>query len=312
MSPPPRDLGIGYAAATATLLSWVAVALLLEHFTGAIDVWTANGWRYGLAAVLWAPLALWVLRRRGFRGIPWASVAVPAALWFAGQVQFAASFYFVGPAMVTFMIRVQILCVILFSAALIPAARGLLRMPGVWIGVTMMLGGAGGMLGFGETAPRIDDWTGVALAAGSGATFAGYGVALRFLAPRPDDPRVVKLNPLERFAFIAPMVGAGMLVLMLAFAEERGAVAARLSAGQLGLLALSSVLGVMVGHLAYFVSIERVGVVAASSIVQLQPFLVLLSSWFLFEETLTWPQVAAGTVLAAGAYVLLKVQTGRT
>jgi len=38
---------------------------------------------------------------------------------------------------------------------------------------------------------------------------------------------------------------------------------------------------------------------------------VLLSSWFLFEETLTWPQVAAGTVLAAGAYVLLRVQTGR-
>jgi len=102
-----------------------------------------------------------------------------------------------------------------------------------------------------------------------------------------------------------------MLVLMLAFADEQGAVAARLPIGQLGLLALSSVLGVMVGHLAYFVSIERVGVVAASSIVQLQPFLVLLSSWFLFEETLTWPQVAAGTVLAAGAYVLLRVQTGR-
>ncbi|MFW5682483.1 MAG: hypothetical protein ACOC1G_05700 [Phycisphaeraceae bacterium] len=45
---------------------------------------------------------------------------------------------------------------------------------------------------------------------------------------------------------------------------------------------------------------------------QLQPFIVLLASWFLFAETLTWPQVAAGTVLAAGAYVLLRVRTDRT
>jgi drug/metabolite transporter (DMT)-like permease len=312
MTTPPRELGVGYAAATATLLSWVAVALLLEHFTGAIDVWTANGWRYGFAALLWLPLAAWITVRRGVRGIPWLSVAVPAALWFAGQIQFAASFYYVGPAMVTFMVRVQILGVIVFSAILIPSARGLLRMPGVWAGIAMMLGGAGGMVAFGETAPRIDDWTGVALAAGSGATFAAYGVALRFITPPADHPAKVRLKPMERFAFIAPMVGVGMVVLMLIFGERSGAVAAELSGRELGLLAISSFFGVMVGHLAYFTAIERIGVVAASSIVQVQPFLVLIASAFLFEETLTWPQVAAGTVLAVGAAVLVRVQTGRT
>lgn len=312
MTTPPRDLGVGYAAATATLLSWVAVALLLEHFTGTIDVWTANGWRYGFAALLWLPPAAWIMARRGVRSIPWLSVTVPAVLWFAGQIQFAASFYYVGPAMVTFMMRVQILCVIVFSAVLIPSARGLLRVPGVWAGIAMMLGGAGGMVAFGETAPRIDDWTGVALAAGSGATFAAYGVALRFIVPRPDDPTKVRLKPMERFAFIAPMVGVGMVGLMLVFGERGGAMAMELSARELWLLALSAFLGVIVGHLAFFTAIDRIGVVSASSIVQVQPFLVLIASAFLFEETLTWPQVAAGTVLAVGAAVLLRVQTGRT
>ncbi len=312
MTTPPRELGFGYAAASATLLSWAAVALLLEHFTASIDVWTANGWRYGAAAILWMPLAVLVLRRRGAGGVPWASVVGPSILWFLGQVQFASAFYFVGPAMVTFMIRVQILCVILISAIAVPSARGLLRLPAVWAGVAMMLGGAGGMLGFGAEPPRVDDWTGVALAAGSGATFAGYGVALRFMLPAADDARRPRLGPMERFSFIAVMVGGGMVALMLLLGEERGAVAARLDGGQLGLLALSSILGVMVGHLAYFVAIERIGVVAASSIVQLQPFIVLLAAWPLFGERMTLPQLAAGVTLAAGAAVLVRTQTGRT
>lgn len=317
MTPTPRDLGAGYAAATATLLSWVAVALFLEHFTTAIDVWTANGWRYGFALVLWSPVAAIIIRRRGVRGIPWASVAVPAALWFAGQVQFAASFYYVGPGMVTFIVRVQILGVIVISAMLVPAARRLLRHPGVWLGVGLVLGGAGGMLAFGAEPPKVDDWTGVLLSAGAGITFAAYGVALRFLAPPEDAANVradrpPRLEPLERFAFIAPMVGIASVVTMLVFGEEQGRVAASLDFGQLALLALSSILGVMVGHLAFFMAIDRIGVVAASSIVQAQPFLVALVAWFLFDELLTWPQVAAGTVLVAGATILARIQTGRT
>lgn len=312
MSTPPRELGVGYAAATATLLSWVGVALLLEHFTGLIDVWTANGWRYGLAALLWAPLAIWVIARRGVRSIPWRTVTVPAVLWFAGQVQFAASFYFVGPALVTFMVRVQILCVILFSALLIPSARRLLRRPGVWIGIALMFSGAAGMLSFGSAPPKVDDWTGVLLAAGSGATFGAYGVALRFVKPAPAQADVPRLNALERFAFIAPMIGVGMVALMLIFGRDFGAAAASLGAGELALLALSSILGVMVGHLAYFIAIDRIGVVAASSIIQVQPFMVLAVSAFWFRESFTWPQVAFGVVLVAGAATLLRVQTNRT
>jgi hypothetical protein len=50
-----------------TLAGWTSIPLFLRDFAHgpfAIDAWTANGWRYGVSALLWAPVLVLGLWRR--------------------------------------------------------------------------------------------------------------------------------------------------------------------------------------------------------------------------------------------------------
>lgn len=72
-----RATGITYIV--LTLLGWSSVLLFLKYLTGFIDAWTANGWRYGLSALLWLPVLI-VGGRQGTlpEGI-WRRALMPAA-----------------------------------------------------------------------------------------------------------------------------------------------------------------------------------------------------------------------------------------
>ncbi len=46
----------GAMTVTLTLIGWSSVPLFLRYFADSIDAWTSNGWRYGVSALLWAPV----------------------------------------------------------------------------------------------------------------------------------------------------------------------------------------------------------------------------------------------------------------
>lgn len=291
---------LGVFCVVFTLLGWSSVPLFTKHFSHAIDAWTNNGWRYGFSALLWAPLLL----VHGFRGtLPptlWKAALVPASFNILGQVCFTWGFYYVNPGLFTFGLRTQIVFVALGAVMLFPSERRVMRSPGFITGALMVITGALAVILLGNDVFASATGTGVALAIASGAMFAGYMLAVRKF--------MHGMSSTASFAAISQYTAAAMLVLMLVLGERHGAVAWELSGGQFALLLLSAVIGIAVGHVAYYMAIARLGVAVSSGVIQLQPFVVSAFSAGLFGERLSAAQWLAGLLAVAGAGLILWAQ----
>jgi drug/metabolite transporter (DMT)-like permease len=291
---PSRNQGV--LTVVLTLLGWASVPLFLRHFAASIDAWTSNGVRYGFAALLWLPALLWSARRGTLPAGLLRAALLPSLFNCLGQVAFALAHYRTEPGLLTFGMRTQIVWVGLGAAALFPAERALLRRPLFLAGVALVLAGSLSMMLAGG-ALRGATGEGVGLAVLAGLLFAGYGLAVR--------RNMVGAPPILAFAAISQYTAAGMVLLMLLLGEGSGAAVLLLPGSELGLLLLSAVIGIALGHVFYYVSIARLGVTATAGVIQLQPFCVAGASYFLFGERLTPAQWACGGIAVAGAVVML-------
>lgn len=282
-----------------TLLGWASVPLFLKFFASHIDVWTSNGWRYGFAALLWAPVL--VLGRRQTPERLWRRALVPSLFNAAGQVCFGAAHYLIDPALLTFGLRLQLVFVVAGSALLFPSERRLLRSGRYLVGLALVFLGTLATVAqdpaFGERAGLL----GVALSVGSGALFAGYALSVRrYLSETP---------PLLAFATVSQITAAITVGLMLLLGARAGLEAPAMGGLNFGLLLLSSVIGIAVGHVAYYAAIQRLGVTATSGVIQLQPVIVAVASAFLYPEAaLSAGQWATGMLAVGGATWALAVQ----
>ena len=170
---------VGIVTILLTLAGWTAAPLLIREFTTDVDAWTSNGWRYGFAALLWAPLLIW----QGVRGtLPaglWKAALAPALINAVSQVAFTQAHYMVKPGLLTFGLRVQIVCVAIGAAMMFPAERAIIRRPLFLVGLAMVLGGTLATAGFQPGITEGASGTGVALSMFAGAGYAMYALAVR-------------------------------------------------------------------------------------------------------------------------------------
>ncbi len=117
----------GGAYIVLTLVAWATVPLFLKYFTDYLDGWTVNGWRYGVSALFWLPVLLvgWA-RGRLPRGL-WSAALVPSVVNCIGQSCFAWTPYYIDPALLTFMLRFQIIFLAFGAFVLFPSERRILR-----------------------------------------------------------------------------------------------------------------------------------------------------------------------------------------
>ena len=290
----------GVITALLTLAGWSSVPLFIEHFTTSIDAWTSNGWRYGFSALLWAPLLMvGLVRQRLPRGL-FIAALIPAAINSVGQVCFTWAYYKIDPALVTFGLRTHIVFVTIGAAIMFPAERPVIGSPRFLVGLVMVVGGTFGTVILGEGLPTGASLLGVLLALASGALFAAYALAVRRC--------MAGIHPMVAFAAISQYTAAAMLALMFTFGANAGAGALVLSAEQLALLLLSAVIGIALGHVLYYISIEKLGVAVSAGVVQLQPVCVGIASFFLFGEALSSSQWSSGLVAVTGAGLMLWAQ----
>lgn len=304
----------GIITVVMTLVGWSSVPLFITHFAEAIDPWTSNGWRYGFSALLWAPVLIWGRLGRTLPAGLWRAALVPALFNAVGQTVFAWSFYKTDPTTATFGLRMQIVFVAIGAYMLFPAERALLRRRIAWLAIALVLAGVCGTIflapgarssGTGEHAST--HILGVALAIAGGLLFAGYGLAVRRW--------MHGFHPVTAFAAISQYTAAIMVALMLVFGYDKstgtlnaGASAWHLPGGQFALLLLSSVIGIALGHVFYYIAIARLGVAVSSGVIQLQPFLVAVGSYFILGEDVTTGQMVTGVIAVLGAVLLLTMQ----
>lgn len=300
---------MGVVTVIMTLLGWSAVPLFIKHFSHSIDVWTSNGWRYAISAAVWAPLVLWHIARRSMPAGIWTAALIPGIFNTLGQVTFGGAHYLIDPGLLTFGLRTQIVFVTVGAALLFAAERRVVRSPAYLAGIALVVVGSSTMIlltpGFGEKATT----GGVALAVASGLVYACYALSVRWW--------MSGYNPIVAFGVISQYTAGALLVMMLVLGDLhapdvgpafRGAKVLDFTSGQMGLLVVSALIGIALGHVFYYISIQRLGVAVSSGVIQLQPILVSIASFFLFGERLSAAQWAGGAVALAGAATILVVQ----
>ena len=290
-----------------TLMCWSFGPLLIANFADQIDTHTNNGWRYSIAALVWLPLVLTRLAKGTFPKKLW-TVALPATAWnLSGQVAFVESFQRVDPGIVAFALRAQIIAVALGAAIMYASERRVIRKPLfiaggllVIVGTTLVI-----LLGY-DNAEELTDVSqadlliGAALAGFSGVAFGGYAVAIK--------PVMKVASPFLGYGVISLYTAAALLPLMFIFGENHGAAPLDFDAGTFGLLVLTAILPLTIGHTSYYLAIRNIGATPASAVIQLQPFTVAALSVWLRDEVLTIGQWIWGVVAAGGALAMLFVQ----
>lgn len=283
-----------------TLLGWTSIPLFLKHFTGLIDGWTANGWRYGFSALMWLPVLVWAAMKHKTPAGLWRA-ALPASLFNIGaQICFGLAPYYIDPGLMTFSLRVQIVFVTIGAVLLFPAERATIRSWGFLTGIAMVLGGTISVLVLKPGGLGDGSALGVGLALGSGLLYAGYALCVR--------KHMQGMNSLIAFAAVSQYTGAALLACMFLFGKDYGAQVFALSGKQIFLLLLSAIVGIGIGHTLYYASINRLGLAVSAGVVQLQPITVSIGSLLIFQERLTSLQWACGIVAVCGAGLILWTQ----
>jgi drug/metabolite transporter (DMT)-like permease len=134
----------------------------------------------------------------------------------------------------------------------------------------------------------------------AGALYAAYALAVRLC--------MRGVSTLMSFSAISIYSAAAMVALMIPLGEHAGAGVLKLTPMQFALLVVSAVVGIAIGHVTYYMSIERLGVAVSAGVIQLQPFTVAVASAPIFGEVLTPVQWALGGVAVAGTILMLYVQ----
>ncbi|MCW5756791.1 MAG: DMT family transporter [Phycisphaeraceae bacterium] len=309
----------GVVLVVLTLVGWSSIPLFLRHFAEDIDGWTSNGWRYGFAALLWLPVLLVAGWRRKLPPRLFALALVPAAFNIVGQVCFTWAHYLLDPGMLTFALRAHIVFVTIGAALLFASERAVIRRPLFLIGIVLVVGGTSATIllapdkpstasqasGVLADSPAQARALGVALSIAAGAFFACYALGVRKC--------MAGVNSIVAFAAISQYTALAMIALMLPLGVAAGLTAlpsdwhgmGALTLSGFGLLLLSSVIGIALGHVGYYMAIGRLGVAVTSGVIQLQPFVVSIASLLLFKELLTGGQWVAGAVAVCGAGSML-------
>lgn len=296
---PPSTLA-GAITVLLTLAGWSVTPLFIRYFADHIDAWTSNGWRYTAAAIFWAPALLILHMRSGLPRNLWRAAFVPALVNSLGQICFTWAHYRIDPALMSFGLRSQIVFVSIGAFLLFPSERRLVRTPAYIIGFTLVIVGACATAWFQQGGLVGATLTGFILALSAGAFFAGYGLSVR--------QYMHAIHPVTAFAAISVYTALVQLLLMFTLAEDFGAGALALSASQFGVLMLSALIGIALGHVFYYLSIANLGVAVSAGVIQLQPFGVAVGSYILFSEVLSTAQWVAGAAAVLGAVLMLETQ----
>ncbi|OWY71191.1 hypothetical protein B7486_11355 [cyanobacterium TDX16] len=296
-----RASGITYIV--LTLVGWSSVLLFLKHLTPYIDAWTANGWRYGMSALLWLPVLLVGARGGTLPEGIWRRALVPALFNCMAQVCFAQAPYYIGPGLAGFLLRINIVFSTAGALILFADERPLARSPMFWGGLVLVVAGSIGTVLMGSTPLVGGTATGVILGLGAGAFYGLYGVSVRYW--------MHGIRPMVSFGAISLYTAAVMVSLMIVISPGRGAGVFGLSGFNWMILVMSALIGIALGHVFYYSAIARLGVAISAAVVQLAPFITGVASVLIFGEVLTSWQWMFGAIMLMGAGTLIHSERSR-
>lgn len=281
-----------------TILFWAGSPLFLKYFTPYIDAWTANGVRYSFAALMLSYWLYYFKKKGELRPEIFRLAIYPSVANIVGQVLYAWAPYFIDPGLMSFTIRLTVIWSILASFIMFADERTLIRSRRFWLGLVLSVSGFLIMITNGQAIPHGAKMTGIIIALFSSFCWAFYGVAVR--------QNMKGVDSRLAFTIISLYTAIGTLIFMFSFGNYQ--VVPDLPGKIILLILISSITGIGVSHIFFYIAVKRIGVAIPSTVNLLSSFLTAIFSFFIFKERLSPLQWSAGIILLLGAFLLLWAQ----
>lgn len=282
------------ALATA-ILCLSSVPVFLRHFAGALDAWTVNGFRYGVAALLWLPYVLRHRRDATPGRNPWRDAVVPAFVNAIGQIGWAFAPYYVEAGVMAFVIRISFLFTVVFGFAVLPGERPLARRPSFWAAVALSAAGLVAMYrgrGGGDVRVSAVGWL---ILLGTAVFWGLYSVCVR---------RCMRGHSI-RLSFGIICIYTALPLVSLLFFRGNWAQLGHIAPGELALLGTSAVVGIAVAHVFLYQAIFALGPIVTDGASLATPFLTALGAALVLGERLSPAQWLGGSIIVAGSVLLV-------
>ncbi|MEY2485224.1 MAG: hypothetical protein QOH39_872 [Verrucomicrobiota bacterium] len=295
------DRSKGYAALFATIAIWSVPSLFQFYLNRYYDPWAQNFYRYLVAFLTIAPLAIYQFTQTGPRldrrlFLLCLLACLPNVVH---QVTQVLALFYMGPGVYSIFIRSSVIFTALLALIFFPEERSVIRQWQFQAGTFLGLVGAFGVLWFqpGSQTGHIS-LRGLVIAFVASFCWALYSV----LVKRPS----AELGSIRSFGVIS-VVTSAMLLPMTFFFGQIG-TPAHVSIQVNLILILSAVTCITLAHVLYYIAIREIGVALAQTLQLLCPLGALgLSAW-IFGERLSSAQVWSAAILLLGAFLAMKTK----
>lgn len=280
------------------LLLWSTVPLFLRSFIHEIDAFTANGVRYPFSALLWV-IPFLLLYKNGKVDLHVFRLAIiPVIINVFAQTFLALAPYYLEPGMMMFLGRISIVFALIGSFIVFVDERILISKPLFWLGICLCFSGFFGLCWFKTNWNTSVSLLGVAIITGHAVSIALYSVSIRHY--------MSGIDPWVSFPVICFYTSPLLFVIMFIFGEPSRFL--EMTGDRLVVLAVSSIIGIALGHVFYYYALKHIGVAICSGIALASPFMTTTGSYWIFGEQLNSWQWLSGIVLLSGAGFLLSEQ----
>lgn len=288
----------GAAFLLGNILCWAAVPVLLRYLTHSVDAWTANGFRYPMAAVLYWPVLVIAWRSGHLNRQVIGRCIVPSFLALGGQVFWALAPYYLPAGAIGFLMRFSLVFALVGAVLVFPDEMKLLAFPSFYIGLVLCVIGfivmAISKVQFDADVTPI----GIGIILLCSVFFGFYGISIRYF--------LRGIHPLVGFGIVSHVVSIGTLAAMFMVGryEDLAVVTGRDWLVLIG----SSVLGIALGHYFLYSAVARLGAAISSAAQTLLPFLTALLAARFLGESMSSLEWIAGVTMVVGAAALLDAQ----
>jgi drug/metabolite transporter (DMT)-like permease len=285
-------------ALIGTVAFWSLGPIFITYLTGYLDSWTQNFLRYIVACCFWLPFLFFSIKKNKFDHRIWRKAVLPAAANLAMQSFYAGAFYYIGPAFMVLLTKTNIIWIAGFSIIFFPEERPLAKSKRFWFGLALSATGVLGVMYFKEDFATVKTMTGIILALSMSVMWAIYTLSIR-IAFKDIDSR-------QGFSVISIYTMAGLFMLTILFGDLTDCM--HIGFWQWICVVISAILGLALGHVLYYITIQRIGATIPSLVILAQPFIVLAISYFIFAESLNLFQILFGAVLLTGSVLAIWAQ----
>jgi len=220
---------------------------------------------------------------------------IPAVFAWLGQVFWGLAPYYLPASAIGFYVRFSMVPALTVAMFLFRDERRLLLVPRFYWGLALIVGGFLWFSLVQGSARLPGHWIGVSVMLACSLFFGLYGVSVRYFLRTK--------SPVLSFAVVAQYVSVGTFSTMVLWGDTQNIPL--LDGSDWLRIAISTLLGISFGHIFMYVSIRALGAAITSSVQTLTPFVTVAMAALMLSEQMTRSQWFAGVTMVVGALVLV-------